>query len=133
MQRRRFENLAALTTGVATAHTAVVRHARSLVLVSYVLNARCFQSAMLWLCSSCSLRIGCSVKTAGPGIFAISPWSPLWVGWANVAPESPSLAGETHRGAFGQRILVWVGLCSRGVGATISHRRSTCVERMAER
>jgi hypothetical protein len=42
-------------------------------LVSGVFNASCIQSAMLRLCSSCTLHIGCRKKTTGPGIFATSP------------------------------------------------------------
>jgi hypothetical protein len=53
-------------------------------------------------------------------------------GWAYVAPDSPSPTGETHRGAFGQTIFVRIGLCSRGVDATINYRRSNCVEPMGE-
>jgi hypothetical protein len=76
---------------------------------------------MLWLYSSCTLAVP-SAKKLRAGEFLQSVCG-LLGGWTgDAAPDSQSLAGDTRRGAFGQRISVRVGLRSRGVGAAINDK-----------
>jgi hypothetical protein len=114
-------------------NTAVARHTRSLVPCRLDFQRKLHSirdvAVVLKLHSACRLP----QKNYGPGNFCNQSPVSCAVGWANVAPDGPSLAGETHLGGFGQSILVRVGLCSRGLGATINCRRSNCVEAMAER